>query len=159
MGKVKESEIKDLTGAELENRLSGELQYLAIRSSDVTQYNRQSCDCSSVALVYRDYILLVQRTENGEDEPPVRIAEIVDFDISEYGCHILPPPEGTIDFIKVAYFQDGTVEAIKFRYGERYLYIFSGFELIVTKSIPDLMEEDDAPLPEVDDSFLFDNLH
>lgn len=48
---------------------------------------------------------------------------------------------------------------IKFRYGERYLYIFSGFELIVTKSIPDLMEEDDAPLPEVDDSSLFDNLH
>ena len=33
------------------------------------------------------------------------------------------------------------------------------FILIVTKSIPDLMEEDDTPLPVIDDSFLFDNLH
>lgn len=159
MGKVKESGLKYVTGAKLENRLSGELQYLAIRSSDATQYNKQSCDCSSVALVYKDYILLALRTENGEDATPVRIAETVDYDIAEYDCRILPPPEGTIDFIKVAYFHDGSIDAIKFRYGERYLFIFSGFELIVTKSIPDLMEEDDTPLPEVDDSSLFDNLH
>ena len=159
MGKVNGNELKDITGAELENRLSGELQYMAIRSSDATQYNRQSCDCTSVALVYKDYILLAQRTENGEDEPPIRICEVADCDIAEYDCRILPPSEGTIKFIKVAYYPDGSVDAIKFHYGERYLYIFSGFELIVTKSIPDLMEEDDTPLPEVEDSSLFDNLH
>ena len=159
MGEATGNEFNDLTGADLEKRLSGELQYMAIRNSDATQYNRQSCDCSSVALVYKDYILLVQRTENGEEEPPIRISELVDFDISEYDCRILPPNKGTIRFVKVAYYPDGSIDAIKFRYGERYLYIFSGFELIVTKSIPDLMEEDDAPLPEVDDSSLFDNLH
>ena len=159
MGEVTGNEFKDVTGADLEKRLSGELRYMAIRSSDATQYNRQSCDCSSVALVYKDYILLAQRTEDEKDEPPIRIWEIVDYDIVEYDCRILPPSEGKIKFVKVAYYPDGSVDAIKFRYGERYLYIFSGFELIVTKSIMDLMEEDDTPMPEVDDSSLFDNLH
>ena len=104
MGEATGNEFNDLTGADLETRLSGELQYVAIRNSDATQYNRQSCDCSSVALVYKDYILLVQRTENGEEEPPIRISELVDFDIAEYDCRILPPNNGTIKFVKVAYY-------------------------------------------------------
>lgn len=41
MGEATGNEFNDLTGADLEKRLSGELQYMAIRNSDATQYNRQ----------------------------------------------------------------------------------------------------------------------
>ena len=148
----------EITGAELEARLADEVQYWAIQSADAWQLNAQSCDCTEVILVMQNSILLAKKGCGGDEEDgSIRFYACPSFDETAFDLRILPPENGKIRFVKICYYPDGTVDSVKYRYGERYLYLFSGWELIVTKSIPDLLEEDDTPLPDVDTSILFDN--
>ena len=76
-----------------------------------------------------------------------------------YSLRISAPSDGIFRFVKVFYQENGAVDGIKYRFGDRYLFIFaSEYNLIVTKSIMDLTEEDDTPVPIYDPSILFDNV-
>lgn len=148
----------EITGAELEARLADEVLYWAIQSADAWQLNAQSCDCTEVLLVMQNSVLLAKKSSGGDEEDGcIRFYECPSFDETAFDLRIFPSENSKITFVKICYYPDGTVDSVKYRYGERYLYLFSGCELIVTKSIPDLLEEDDTPLPDVDTSVLFDN--
>lgn len=83
---------------------------------------------------------------------------ISSFSKEIYSLRISAPSDGIFRFVKVFYQENGAVDGIKYRFGDRYLFIFaSEYNLIVTKSIMDLTEEDDTPVPIYDPSILFDN--
>ena len=59
--------------------------------------------------------------------------------------------------MKVLYGEDGALDGIKFRFGDRYLFIFADeHNLIVTKSVVDLSFEDVPAVPWNEDSVLFE---
>ncbi len=136
--------------------LAGNVLYMAIAKDGSEQYNRQSCDCREVIIVMEGRVLLAAHEKHGEFGT-IRLDTIPDYNGEKYNMRINAPSAGPFTFIKVLYREDGAIEAIKYRYDDRYLFIFSEeYNLVVTKSIPDLTEEDDTPIPEIEDSILFD---
>lgn len=74
----------------------------------------------------------------------------------QYDLRIASPSDGLFRFMKVVYHEDGTLDAIKYRYGNRYLFIFADeYNLIVTKSINDLTNDEDGTILD-DQSILFE---
>ncbi len=143
---------------DLEKVLSGDVLYMAIEKSGSEQLNQQSCDCNRLMIVMADKILGVEHEEHGEDGT-IGFERISSFSKEIYSLRISAPSDGIFRFVKVFYQEDGAVDGIKYRFGDRYLFIFaSEYNLIVTKSIMDLTEEDDTPVPIYDPSILFDNV-
>ena len=141
---------------ELDKLLAGNVLYMAIAKDGSEQYNQQSCDCREVIIVMEDRVLLAVHEKHGEFGT-IRLDTIPDYDGEKYNMRINAPSAGPFTFIKVLYQEDGAIDAIKYRYDDRYLFIFSGeYNLVVTKSIPDLTEEYDTPIPDIEDSILFD---
>ncbi len=141
---------------DLEKSLAGEVAYMAIAQEDADQINRQSCDCFEVVIVMRDRILLAEHEHHGEDGA-IGFDKISNFNENRYGLRVVAPPNGIFKFVKVLYSEDGSVDGIKYLFGDHYVFIFaSEYNLIVTKSVVDLFEEDDTPIPVSDPSILFD---
>ncbi len=136
--------------------LSGDVLYMAIAEDGAEQYTPQSCDCLDVIIVMRDHILHVTYHKQGENGA-IEYARIADVQNEKYNLRINAPSNGNFTFIKVLLQEDGTIECMKYHFGDRYLFIFANeFNLVVTKSIPDLTWEDNSPIPDVDDSVLFE---
>ncbi len=151
MGQINDLEIEDL-----DQILAGEVLYMAIEGKHALQINAQSCNCSRVIIVMRDYTLLAEHRNNGE-AGAICFKKMTSFDAKAYNLRISPPPSKKIQYVKTFFAPDGTVDGVKYRYGDYYLSLFaSEYELIVTKSICDLFEEDDTSIPEFDPSVLFD---
>ncbi len=129
---------------------------MAIAKDGSEQYNQQSCDCQDVIIVMEDRILLAGHEKHGEFGT-IKLETIPDYNGEKHDLRINAPSAGPFTFIKVLYQDDGALDAIKYRYADRYLFIFADeYNLIVTKSIPDLTGEDDSAIPDVEDSVLFE---
>ena len=145
----------DLITDDLVGNLSGKVLYMDISHEDLEQYNRQSCECYTVMIVYEDRIIEAEHTENGENGA-ISVNTIGLYNQEMYDLRINAPADGNFELLKILYAEDGTVDGLKYRYGDRYLFVFaSEHNLIVTKSLCDLTEEDDTPVPETEDSVLF----
>ena len=147
----------ELSIDDLEKNLAGKVLYMAIAEVGSEQYNYQSCDCDEVIIVMRDRILLAKHEPFG-DEGTIGFEVVSAFDEEAYNLRINPPADGPFEFKKILYYEDGSIDCIKYRFGDRYVLIFSSWcNLIVTKSLIDLSGEEDAPIPAWDSSVLFDN--
>ena len=146
----------ELSINDLEKYLSGKVLYMAIAEVGSEQYNYQSCDCDEVIIVMRDRILLAKHEPFG-DEGTIGFEVVPAFDEEKYNLRVCPPADGSFEFKKVLYYEDGSIDCIKYRFGDRYVLIFSSWcNLIVTKSLIDLSGEEDAPIPAWDPSVLFE---
>ena len=146
----------DLLTDDLDKNLAGEVLYMAIAKDDAYQFNQQSCDCQEVIIAMQDQIFVATHESNGE-LGAIGLDRINGFNGDRYSLRITPPADGSFSFVKVLYHDNGAVDCIKYHYGDRYLFIFSSEDnLIVTKSLPDLTEEDDTPIPQFEDSVLFE---
>ena len=145
-----------LGGNPLESILNGEVYTIAIDNSFAEQYNPQSCDCDRCVIVMKDRVFLAV-AEKKDEGGAISLKEIPTFDKELFSLRIEPKPGKDIRFVKLLCHPDGTIDAIKYRFGNDYLFIFaSEYNLIITKSICDLTEEDDMPIPEADPSVLFE---
>ena len=125
-------------------KLEGQVVYMAIAEVGSEQYNLQSCDCDEVVIVMSDRILLAKHEKFGE-EGTVVFDVLSDFNKEKYNLRINPPADGLFEFKKVLYFEDGSIDCIKYRFGDRFLFIFSTWSnLVVTKSLIDLSGDEDT---------------
>ena len=136
--------------------LAGKVLFMAIAKEDAEQFNQQSCDCTEVLIVMSDCVLLAKHVPNGEDGA-ISFAKLSFFDEEKYKLRVAAPLNGSFEFVKILYTEDGAVDGVKYHFGNRYVFIFaSEYNLIVTKSVVDLFEEDDTPIPKRDSSILFE---
>lgn len=146
----------DLLIDDLDKALAGEVLYIAIPEEDSEQLNQQSCDCYELVIVMRDRILWATHEENGESGA-IGLDHLSLFNEELYNLRVNAPPDGPFEFMKVLYGEDGALDGIKFRFGDRYLFIFADeHNLIVTKSVVDLSFEDVPAVPWNEDSVLFE---
>ena len=146
----------DLLSDNLDKNLEGPVLYMAIRGDDSVQLNQQSCDCLEVIIVTNDRIIIAEHEKYGENGS-IAFGTMSSFNKEVYNLRITAPADGSIEFVKILYEEDGTIDCVKYRYGEHYLFLFADeYNLIVTKSIMDLTFEDDTPIPDYDPSVLFD---
>lgn len=104
----------------------------------------------------RDRILLLVHEPNGEDGA-IEFYKLSSFNEDKFCLRISAPPNGPFEFVKVLLTESGEIDGIKYRYGDHYVFISpSEYNLIVTKSVVDLFEEDDTPIPDTDPSILFE---
>ncbi len=130
------------------------VQYIAIDSYTAQQLNRQSCDCDSCVIVFSKTNILVS-SKKKDDFGIIILEEIPEFNMERFNLLVKPKGKEEIKYIKTVCNSDGTIDAIKFQYGESYLFVFADeYNLIVTKSVSDLTE-DDWNFPDVDPSILF----
>ena len=104
----------------------------------------------------RDRILLAEHREHGRNGR-ILFRIIPSFDEKIYNLRVQPPNGSALTFVSMRSALDGSIKAVKYRFADRYVFLFaSEFNLIVTKSVFDMFEEDDTPIPEWDDSVLID---
>ena len=157
-----------ITATEAEMYLRGSILSVSMPSADSCCLNYQSCDCWEV-LISTDRGLLLVRHEAIEcaDEEDIwgrmQFFSIDDVPSDLFDWKVFPPKDGSIRLKKIHYDEIGRVEAIKFLYGSRILYLFAFDDtLVVTKSVNELapdMFEDEKGYPIVDDdSILFESM-
>lgn len=144
---------------DLDRALKGDVLYMVLHRDDVFQFNEQSCDCSEVIIVMADRILVAVHDKSGEDGE-IRFSKRSEFK-EEFNCFRVIPRQGSVfKYLKVRYDQGGAVDGVKYQFGDRYIFISATEDgLIVTKSMYDLFEEDDTPMPDWDTSVLFEEEH
>ena len=146
----------DLIIDDVDGSLAGEVRFMAVSKEDAVQYNAQSCDCPEIIITMRDRTFSAEHEEHGEDGA-IGLDELYPITDTSHYHIVAPPSEGVFEFIKARFAEDGTVEGLKYRYGDGYVFIFaSEYDLILTKSVVDLFEEDDTPIPDFDPSVLFE---
>lgn len=106
----------------------------------ICKFNQQSCDCIGAVIEYGDEFYLV-RHEKYEDLGQIKFSKI---DKNEYDKdYLLDLSEEHFVFDKAYLRLDKTVDAVKFKSNECFLFIFSDeYNLIITKSKSDLIEDD-----------------
>ena len=78
-------------------------------------------------------------------EDQVVYMAIAEVGSEQYNLRNNPPADGLFEFKKVLYFEDGSIDCIKYRFGDRFLFIFSTWSnLVVTKSLIDLSGDEDT---------------
>jgi len=143
---------------DLEKYLAGVVEEVRISDSFLWLVNEQSCDCFAVILKINNRMIYVKHIDRqNSNDMTMAFYTISGYD-PELFRHVVKSKVGeTIIFQKLLYSDDGGVDGLKFRCDKRYFFIFaSENNLIITKSIVDLAEEDDfEELPDYDDSVLF----
>lgn len=141
----------DLIIDDLEKHLAGTVRYMAIERDGAECLNAQSCDCYELIVVTEKGMICMRSVSAVE----IGFDELTSFSSEDYSLKILPPKNGDWKFLGAKYNDAGLTYAIKYQYGDRFLFIFaSQHNLIVTKAIVDLLDSDD--IPERDDSILFE---
>ena len=100
--------------------------------------------------------------EYDEDEWDGRILlfAIDDYQADYFDLKVFPQPDSTIQLKQICRDKKGRIRAIKFLFGSRILYFFAMDDIVITKSVNELMPEmfDDETGNEIkdDDSVLFE---
>ena len=140
----------DLLIDDVEGALSGELEYVVIdNDEDFRMLSKQSCEGSSVFLKFK-----------GDPKPlwlegsySLDMHKVADFDPAN--DKKLTPPEGTSASLLGIQYLGRYPRALKYRWGDRYLYITAGDDPInVCISKYDLFEVEGTLIPDDDDSAL-----
>ena len=146
----------------LEELLTGEVKYFAVRKNNAFCFTVGTCDCDELIMVMDDRMVLLKHKECGEDG--TIIGDIVtSFDENEYSLIEYPENGTKITFEKLLIshddplYTDGTFYGIKYRYGDGYLFVYcSEYNLIILKCNYD-NEDPYADFPEQAGQHLFIN--
>ncbi|MBR1584038.1 MAG: hypothetical protein IJ662_00680 [Clostridia bacterium] len=154
-----------ISSAEAERYLRGNIDSLSVPSCRSDWITPQSCDCREVLIsTDRGLLLAAHEKAEGADERENE-GRILFFTLdsvsSDFFDRVIRPPRGgAIRFGQMRCDDTGWVEAVKFLYGSRMLYLFSFAEnLVVTKSVnelaPHLFDDEAGRAIAEDDSILF----
>ena len=133
----------------------GILREIRLSASFCEKVNDQSCDCDSIILSGDQgtaYLTYRSLGENG----CIEINPVTPYNELDYPCFVnLEHREFLFD--EICYHDNGSVEGIRFRSDDTFLFIFgSEYNLILTISQYDLFETIDMELPKNEASlFLF----
>ena len=160
---------RPIASMEAEKYLSGNIKYLAVSSSDAICLNDQSCDCQKVVIGTDQGLLMAEHDaidcndeEYDKDEWDGRIVfySIDKNQTDGYDLMVIPHADSMIQLKQICRDKKGRIRAIKFLFGSRILYLFAMDDLVITKSVNELMPEmfDDETGNEIkdDDSVLFE---
>lgn len=125
--------------SELEKTLKN-IENIYISSRECCQYNAQSCDCMELVIDTGKKMISVVHREFGEDGC-IELEEIHELNKEVYRYKILIQEE-KFTLERIAYYNNGFIKAIKFRYTDVFLF-FIALEnnLVLTKSKYDLLDE------------------
>ena len=110
------------------------------------------CECQEILIQTEKQKILLEHAHYGEDGA-ILVGEPMSLNKENFKLRILSEENSPIVFDKAQYREDGTLEALRFRYGDSYLFVFADEdELILTKGTDD----GDVFAPWVkDDDYLF----
>lgn len=144
---------------DLKRLFSGGIDHLFFLNNNFQKINPQSCDCDSVLMKIKgceSYIRLKY------DRGTLAIDEIISIESGAYDIRHTPSQHTDVYFDSARFNKNG-VAALKFIYGDRYLFFFaeeaftkydeSGW-LIVTITKEDIFKEGGTSIPDFDDSEL-----
>lgn len=139
-----------------EKDFEGELLEILVSNKFCDQLTYASCDTDECILVYADKNIQVTNVDLDNDESCFEFKKIDSPDRTVFSYVIRPAENEHIVFKKFYYDSDELPKGIKFRWDEAYFTVFTVWgNLILTKSIIDLTEEDEYDeLPEYDPSEL-----
>ncbi|MCQ2437654.1 MAG: hypothetical protein MJ099_04595 [Clostridia bacterium] len=131
--------------------LEGEIEYILFYDAGKWQLNRQSCDCDSVLIKFKNRDKLIQLSSHFEH---FNIFAAADYDAAAY-CWKFTPPENISSKFVSAQYENGAPIALKFSCGDRYLFFGADeYNIVVLLTQYDNFREDNTPLPEYDDAVL-----
>ena len=131
--------------------LEGEIEYILFYDVDIWKFNKQSCDCDSVLIKFRNKDQLVRLGTHFEH---FNICTVADYDAEAYCWKFTPPENISAKFVNAQY-ESGAPVDLKFSYGDRYLFFGADeYNIVVLLTLYDNFEEDNTPLPECEDSVL-----
>ena len=125
--------------SELEKILKN-IKNIYISSRECCQYNAQSCDCMELIIETGEKMISAVHREFGEDGC-IELMEISQYNKEEYKYKLSMCDE-TYRLERIAYFDNGFIDAIKFKCENVFLFIFALEDnLVLTKSKYDLLDE------------------
>ena len=125
--------------SELEKILKN-IKNIYISSRECCQYNAQSCDCMELIIETGEKMISAVHREFGEDAC-IELMEISQYNKEEYKYKLSMCDE-TYRLERIAYFDNGLIDAIKFKYKDVFLFVFALEDnLVLTKSKYDLLDE------------------
>ena len=155
-----------ITTKEAEVYLRSGILNLSMSSVDSDWLTDQSCDCWEVLITTNRGLLLAKHKEiNSADEEDdrgrIQFFTIDDVPPNLFDWKVLPPKDGSILLKQIHCDESDMVDAIKFLYGSRLLYLFAlDDSLVVTKSMnelaPDIFDDEKGYPIVDDDSVLFE---
>ena len=99
-----------------------------------------SCDCQDIRIQTEKQEILLESVHNGETDF-IRIRYPSALKKNDFTWRIFPDENAPIVFDKAKYQDDGTLEALRFRFGTSCLFVFAiEGELILTKGTDDAYE-------------------
>ena len=139
----------DLLIDDVEGALSGELEYILIdNDEDFRMLSKESCETESVLLKFK-----------GDPKPlclegpyALEMSKIKQYNPASYKK--LTPSEGTSASLMDVQYLGRYPRALKYRWGNRYLYLTAGEESVVVRLSKNDLFEDDTPILDDDDSEL-----
>lgn len=142
-----------ISSKDLQHVFSGEMESVRfLDNGNLYKVNAQSCDCDRVLIKMKNQetFLSLESAKGVFD-----IHELSSFDPAAFSMQHIPPEDAHISFVRAEVDEYG-IEGIKFRYRDRYIFFFAdeGGWVITTINQWDLFEDDDAPMPDYDDSVL-----
>lgn len=124
---------------ELEKTLKN-IKNIYISSRECCQYNAQSCDCMELVIDTGEKMISVVHREFDEDGC-IELEEIHELNKEVYRYKMLMHDE-QFELERISYFDNGLINAIKFKYKDVFLFVFALEDnLVLTKSKYDLLDE------------------
>ncbi len=138
-----------------EKDFEGELLEVLISNKFCDQLTYGSCDTDDCVLVYADKKIRVTNINLDKDTGGFEFKRVESPDRTLFSYVIRPDENEHIVFKKFYYDSDNHLRALKFKWDELYFTVFTTWgNLIITKSIVDLTEEDEYDeLPDEDPSY------
>lgn len=124
---------------ELEKVLAN-IKNIYISNKECYQHNVQSCDCMELVIDTGEKMISAMHREFGEDGR-IELEEIFEYNKELYKYKMLIHDE-QFKLERIAYFDNGFIDALKFRYDDVFLFVFALEDnLVLTKSKYDLLDE------------------
>jgi len=133
--------------------LSGEIEYILLcNNQSLWRVNEQSCDVDDILIKFagRDHLISVDC-----EDSILAFEHITDYNRETYNIKVAPA-NGVFRFVRADFDGQREATALKFRFGDRYLFVTAvdNDYLAVCHSLYDIFEDDNTPMPFVDDSIL-----
>ncbi|MDO5112113.1 MAG: hypothetical protein Q4E65_07395 [Clostridia bacterium] len=151
----------DFARERLDEFLHAAIDRFAVSVEHASQVSNQSCNCEGVIMVTDIGMLGLELCPVRKGCCTFAFNEISSYDPEAYAWLVTATPDAPITFLDKIYDDDGELQGLKFKYGNRFLFLYAlEYSLLLTKSIIDLEAElcmDD--LPAIDDSILFNKVY
>ena len=132
----------------LQRHIGDEIREILISKNDLWRINEQSCDCQSVLIRTAHERIRVTYQANSSCESEALVFTMAsEQDEADFAYRV--ELDGEPAYLeKIAFTEEGSIEGLKFRMENGFLFLFaSTHNLIVTRSIFDLIDDTDSDFP------------